>query len=668
MRTSCAASCWCESPLIFALLLAVGPIFAKDTALTGNIFALEDPVGYILVVAAAMALAWSCGQAWWLVLRYAHLRFDVAEWTAHDSFLKPVALGKKNVGKGAATEWRKTGPPLLFFFGLTLPLNIVLWQCSTISALEKLLSFVGGLALGITFVSVVEAVRVAITNWTSTWGAKLGTWPDAVKAGYYNEEDASFLRGHLAAAAALIVLLAVYLLLPPVFSPAESFGDAIPMLAYVFWMLITLNTLFSGIAFFLDRFRVPLLLGLIGVSLLSRVGDAGDHYFPLRDPTDGQLPPAAAGTAFKERAKNGRAIVVCAAGGGIQAAGWTATVLTGLDQELEQDGWRDAVALISGVSGGGVGAMYYVEQLHRGKLDETGRKDVRTAAMASSLSAVGWGFVFHDMRRLLLVRSPWSRDRGWALEQAWRRMIDPKLVSTMGDWSVAAAEGKLPGVIFNATIADDGRRMLFGTVQIAGRLNFFEKYQKDIDVATAARLAATFPYVSPLARASIGGEPSDAHKWYLADGGYFDNLGIVTAADWICETAAQFKHVAIVMISPFPGVSPELEPSKTGVWAKLSRAWFGPLGVVLGARTATQTVRAEVEAHLLQRAAKPTVEIVHFVVPAAQEPDPTSPPLSWHLTTTQKKNIANAWANDSANKKSVEQLRKWLNDPKTRGP
>jgi hypothetical protein len=54
---------------------------------------------------------------------------------------------------------------------------------------------------------------------------------------------------------------------------------------------------------------------------------------------------------------------VAAAGGGIQAAAWTARVLTGLEEicaEKRPGRFVQSLKLLSGVSGGSVGIMYFV--------------------------------------------------------------------------------------------------------------------------------------------------------------------------------------------------------------------------------------------------------------------------------------------------------------------
>lgn len=53
-------------------------------------------------------------------------------------------------------------------------------------------------------------------------------------------------------------------------------------------------------------------------------------------------------------------------------------------------------------------------------------------------------------------------------------------------------------------------------------------------VRTAARLSATFPYVTPIARHSLG-----IHLAHVADGGYFDNFGVFTAVNFLDDFVLQ---------------------------------------------------------------------------------------------------------------------------------
>ena len=108
------------------------------------------------------------------------------------------------------------------------------------------------------------------------------------------------------------------------------------------------------------------------------------------------------------------------------------------------------------------------------------------------------------------LHRPWLvKDRGSALEDAWKR--SPTLSkATLDKWRadlIASPQRERPAVLFNATVAETGQRMLLSTTTLetkqddAGRREFVLDFPDvDLPVTTAARLSATFPYVSPATR------------------------------------------------------------------------------------------------------------------------------------------------------------------------
>jgi hypothetical protein len=123
-------------------------------------------------------------------------------------------------------------------------------------------------------------------------------------------------------------------------------------------------------------------------------------------------------------------VIVAASGGGIQASAWTARVLVGLSQELG-DKFRRSIRLISSVSGGSLGTMYFIESWFRYGLEHDGdppgtevNERAMSAASSSSLEASAWGMAYPDFMRILLPPLvPAELDRGWAIEQAWREAL-----------------------------------------------------------------------------------------------------------------------------------------------------------------------------------------------------------------------------------------------------
>jgi Patatin-like phospholipase len=192
-------------------------------------------------------------------------------------------------------------------------------------------------------------------------------------------------------------------------------------------------------------------------------------------------------------------IVVTASGGGIQAATWTAKVLANMDAECSA--FSESIGLVSGVSGGSVGAMYYLGKRgfrKNSKSEElkppvcmsiapNTREAIQKAASDSSLEAIGWGLAFPDLARMvpgLNLKVSKEDDRGLALEsQWWTRMGREWPIKRSGgadaeraqdetsmmrelrmrDLLPATNQGLIPPVIFNATTVETGQRTMIAT-------------------------------------------------------------------------------------------------------------------------------------------------------------------------------------------------------------
>jgi len=420
-------------------------------------------------------------------------------------------------------------------------------------------------------------------------------------------------------------------------------------------------------------------------------------------------------------AKRRTLVAVTAAGGGIQAAAWSARVLTGLKDRYGEV-FRQSLRVISSVSGGSVGTMFYLRHLLTSL-------DAAAAAGASGLTATARGLTYPDLLRIylpsILVARDW--DRGSELEDTWiSQLVGPSAKNRKAfEWrlkelqlQVSDSDG-LPFPIFNATIAETGQRMLIAPALInefvpedAGKPSldktrsreFLELYQgfcaEHLPVTTAARLSATFPYVSPLTRPmppdGLCMEKSIAFNriaYHYADGGYVDNEGMVSLINALQSIIKEngpgnkiFDRILILRIQPFP-----IDGSRASV-AKLDQGWFyasaGPIDALQNVRVASQAERNQISANLfLEAMHRPSIaagnsiaQVLHAgevqpipsqgleikIVPLVFQP--TDPeyltPLSWMLTPFQKSVIANAWNNLEKEGKLTE-LDRWLAPQRT---
>ncbi len=436
----------------------------------------------------------------------------------------------------------------------------------------------------------------------------------------------------------------------------------------------------GAFAFYFDRFRIPVLIPISLILLGTSYLGPSDHSFHTiaRSSSSGA---ALATPAEKFSNARDHVIVVAAAGGGIQAAAWTSEVLCGLRHELGEAFEQD-VLVVSGVSGGSVGTMFYLRCLESPVGELTGAEAART----SNLEAVAWGLAHPDLRHAILPFDwlSWAgADRGWALERALRKNaqfypMDRPLASL-------ELQQKWPVVLLNSTEVRTGDPIVFtnslfpqepaprsctpeliATVQDRQSVcnhqlhGFHTVYAgRDVLLETAVRMSAAFPYVSPASRADT---PWNAE--HLVDGGYFDNSGLFALTEWMKEavpdlTAAHNpgspapgrKKILILRVDAFPD----------GNWngpADQPRRWgyqiLAPLDAILRVRSEGQLVRDGTEVddliEILTRRGHDASAMSLRYVPS-EDPSGTAgalncspePPLTWHLTEVEKSCITLNW-------------------------
>ena len=493
--------------------------------------------------------------------------------------------------------------------------------------------------------------------------------------GYIDPQTGDLARGHLSAIAFLLIGGAIYIAIGLRFHPESRSSRAeSPALLYLMLIISMMTLFYGGATFYFDYFRVPVLFLFLAFSAFTYFAFGVDHFFQLDQPQEnGKKGVDNDSGNFKQvldkrlqhQSGERTLVIVCASGGGIQAAGWTVQVLTGL-QELLGEHFTKAIGLISAVSGGSVGAMYYLERFStEGYPEKNELKNIFTSATKDSLDAASWGLAYLDLWRFIglpfIIRPKF--DRGTAVETDWQgEMKEPNTRKTLASWRKQVFDGEIPIPIFNATLVEDGRRFLitpitFGEVSEKKYVDFNTLYETyDMNVVTAARLSATFPYVSPICRSSIDIKDKNYH---VADGGYFDNSGFVTAVEWLDEWLKpeknlNIKRVLILQINAFPKSPSSEKVQGSGGWFM---ATVGPLLAMFKVRDPVLAARNAKEAELLIKRWKNQLEkenqvnIQYFPIffpskseaPEFYKDGQYQPPLSWKLTDEEKEAIQRGW-------------------------
>jgi hypothetical protein len=463
---------------------------------------------------------------------------------------------------------------------------------------------------------------------------------------------------------------------------------------YVLLIIMGVTWGCSALGFFLGRHHIPLLLALVIWSVLMNSVSHKDYtYKVVEAPADFSLP---SGYDIL-KANPERRIAVAAVGGGIHSGAWAVEVLTRL-QEIE--GCRDLpkkICLLSGTSGGSYGAMHYAHAIYHDpamKLapgaaviteSEKHYLDiVRQATRASSLGTIVRAMGYHDLSSYLLP-IPHLTDRGNAMERQWAANskagyhpnLDSKLGAivpgrdedlsrvTMRTWAVEALEGRLPAILFTSGTEESGRPALYGNTAVWD-WNWNAPRPSDISdgcacsrknytvpVVTGARLSASFPFVSPAARPDAP-DKTLCRVEHQMDGGYYDNHGLVALNRWLQEALSSFDNDRkngkplppldfLVIQIRYKETPSSKEPPKSGLLYQLG----APLNGLYQAKGTGQRLRADEqfdiftkywnEKHKDQGNETPLIRnaVFEFESPRGEEP-----PLSWHLTESQKNDLS----------------------------
>ena len=276
------------------------------------------------------------------------------------------------------------------------------------------------------------------------------------------------------------VILAILILGFAAALPLMYFGsdtERFPILASVLILVIGASWTFGGIAFFADRYRVPVLTAFLLCLVLPRVvpgfngkpltGAKEEHYLSYISgaaqanlPTPGEVLDArlraeyCGGSPCAQLPADAKpaVIVVTSTGGGIHAAAWTTAVLGQLEHQFN-DQFHQHVALLSTVSGGSVGLFDYLRELDSAtKGTQSDWKRMNSGSRCSSLEAVGWGLVYYDIPKAVvplvpyfispstgendLLTEPLGKDRTWALRRAMERNLNDPFCS---QWAYSGA-------------------------------------------------------------------------------------------------------------------------------------------------------------------------------------------------------------------------------------
>ncbi|MEM0995967.1 MAG: patatin-like phospholipase family protein [Bacteroidota bacterium] len=257
-------------------------------------------------------------------------------------------------------------------------------------------------------------------------------------------------------------------------------------------------------------------------------------------------------TVFHGSSTKPRAVLVCVSGGGLRSAYFVLRSFQKLDS-LTQGKFMDRTRLITGASGGMIGAAYYrelyllnrlghginpmspiyAERLTRDLLNRVAFKIITGLFLPTAKETVGGSKYFSD--------------RGWSFDNQMANNLGVWRETRLSDYTEREELAVIPQMIFSPVIINDGRKLFISSMPATyltrsrapdGTLKeaitgvefsrFFEEQgAEDLLFATALRMNASFPFITPYVRL-----PSDPPV-QIIDAGVADNYGLETAARYL---------------------------------------------------------------------------------------------------------------------------------------
>jgi hypothetical protein len=372
--------------------------------------------------------------------------------------------------------------------------------------------------------------------------------------------------------------------------------------------------------------------------------------------------------------KKPKLVVLCPSGGGLKASVWTLLTLQMADSLSEGALFKHS-ALITGASGGMIGAAYfrelYLRKMQGDSIDLYSPEHIDKVAR-DLLNAVSFTTVTND----LFI--PWIgfeacghryiKDRGYAFERQLHENTGGILQKNVSDYWLPEQRALIPKMFLSPAVINDGRRMIisphgvsymmkppvavhkknFAEIDAVDFGRLFERQDgANLLFSSALRMNATFPYILP--NVYLPTEPAIE----VMDAGFRDDFGIKSATrylhvfrDWILQ------HTSGVVLVEMWAFDRERDiPTSANQGAVESI--FSPLGI------AGQLIGLQYYEHdnsigmLHDLLGEDRLEIVRFTYhPSSRNEEAT---ISFHLTEREKKDIVAAME-FAKNRESMERL------------
>ncbi|MDW3197188.1 MAG: patatin-like phospholipase family protein [Cytophagales bacterium] len=380
------------------------------------------------------------------------------------------------------------------------------------------------------------------------------------------------------------------------------------------------------------------------------------------------------------KARNGHSeqpklLIQCVSGGGQRAALWSVMAMQKSDSILRGN-LMEHMFMITGASGGMVGAAYFRE-LYSQSLDNP------TLQLNSpvwpqnigkdNLNPIIFSLVVNDtffkLRYFEYGNQLYKKNRGYMFENSLNRNLNMAFNKSLKAYSDLESSAQLPMLLLSPTIANDGRKLYISPLPVSymntnpdrpGKIRGvdFRQYfgshgAENLSLLTGLRMSASFPYITPTL--SLPSEP----RLEIMDAGISDNFGISDALiflqtfqDWI---SANTSGVVLLVIRDTPKIRDPKPRPNPGIIGRFT----APISSVYNNLAGIQDLNNDRHLQHVDDWLDAPFDMVELEYGDTEKIGRAS--LSWHLTSKEKESIQQAIYNEN-NQRALQKLGELFTD------
>ncbi len=373
-------------------------------------------------------------------------------------------------------------------------------------------------------------------------------------------------------------------------------------------------------------------------------------------------------------------ILINTAGGGLKATYWTFHLLQELERQTNKRLF-DHTVLMTGASGGMIGAAYFRELYLRSKtrekvdyLDTVYLENAGKDLLNGISTSIATNDIFYPWQTFTYKGFSYKKDRAYMFDMKLNENTNYTMDKLMSAYKKPEQSGMIPMMIVGATIINDQRFLFFSPQSISYLIKpyiknskgyvddmstdavEFSRFFKDkgagnINFIDALRTNATYPYIMPAVYLPTNPEIK------AMDAGIRENSGLAVSTrfysvfkDWIDANTSGVIFITLRVDNKLREF--DVNEKQTYLSELLS-----PVGSILNNFILLQDYNSDVSLAYLENSSSTDINVLNFNYDQTKKRKKAS--MSWHLTNDEKRDIKSAFAQEN-NQQMLKKLKALL--------